>query len=294
MSVFTRKYIAVVDSSTRTSGTSSNFQVRIDLPIDNKYNRVILLSAIVPKSYYLIQAGYNTFTLREGAAYFTITIPIGNYSITELLLSLNTLLNAISGIGQEYVVTYSKLTGKLTFTIIAEVVNTYLIFTTNLFDTLGFDKNSTNVFTSSTLVSTNVVNLNPYECLYIRSDMTANSYGTILDIVPMCMSPNYSFVYYQNTTDHTQKELVGNHNTTFTFTVTDNQNRIVDLNGKDITFTLCLHRDTREITEDLTRENILIKNQEAMVRASENSLNGVPIANKGSVDESIYSVGWER
>lgn len=287
MSVFTRKYIAIVDSSTRTSGTSSNFQVKIDLPVDNKYNRVIMLSAIIPKSYYVIRSGYNTFILREGANYFTITIPVGNYSIAELIITLNTLLNAVSGIGQEYVVTYSKLTGKLTFTIIAEAVYTYLNFTTHLFDTLGFEKDSSNLFVGSTLTAPNMVNMNPYECLYIRTDMCSNSFGTILDIVPMCMSPNYSFVYYQNTTDHTQRELVSNHNTTFTFTITDNLNRIVDLNGKDVTLTLCMHRDTREITDDVLRESILIKNQEALLA----SMTRPPIQHEGTLDESIYTIG---
>ena len=162
MSVFTRKYIAIVDSSTRTSGTSSNFQVKIDLPVDNKYNRVIMLSAIIPKSYYVIRSGYNTFILREGAAYITITIPVGNYSIAELILTLNTLLTNASLNGQEYVVTYSKVTGKLTFTITAEAVYTYLNFTSNLFDTLGFEKDSSNLFVGSTLVAPNMVNMNPY------------------------------------------------------------------------------------------------------------------------------------
>ena len=232
MSIFTRKYIAIVDSALRLNGTSSSFQFKIDLPNNNTYNRVLLLTAVIPKSYYLVSAGNNTFQIQEATQLRLITIPIGNYTLSTFLVAIAL---AMCAGGYTYTVVYSSLTNKLTFTVSGySGYIPQLIFTTNLFECFGFSKNSTNTFvqaTLCTLTSTAMINLNPYEVLYIRSDMTANSFGTILDIVPMCITPNYSFVSYQNTTEHTMRELVGNRNTIFTFTITDNLNRIVDLNG---------------------------------------------------------------
>jgi hypothetical protein len=288
MSIFTRKYIAIVDSALRLNGTSSSFQFKIDLPNNNTYNRVLLLTAVIPKSYYLVSAGNNTFQIQEATQLRLITIPIGNYTLNTFLVAI-ALAMCSGNLAYTYTVVYSSLTNKLTFTVSGySGYIPQLIFTTNLFECFGFSKNSTNTFvqaTLCTLTSTAMINLNPYEVLYIRSDMTANSFGTILDIVPMCITPNYSFVSYQNTTEHTMRELVGNRNTIFTFTITDNLNRIVDLNGKDITLTLCIHHDTQELTTDILRESLLIKNQSNLIKTSE-----IPAINSGTLDESVYTI----
>jgi hypothetical protein len=208
--------------------------------------------------------------------------------MTDMLAELKRALEVVGTF--TYTATYSKLTGKISYSVSGNSgVQPMFIFATDLFDTLGFDKNTTNTFVANSIQSTNVANLNPYECVYIRSDMTATSFGTILDIVPMVLSPNGAYVYYQNTSDHTQRELVSNHNTVFTFTITDSNNVIIDLNGKDISFVLCIHRDTREMTEDLMRENILITNQEAISREKERP----PIQNQGTIDESVYTIGFK-
>ena len=288
MSIFTRKYIAVVDSALRLNGTSSNFQYKIDLPNNNAYNRVILLTAVIPKSFYMVSTGNNTFQIQELGVLRLITIPVGNYTITTFQTAILLAMN--SGTSYTYTVSYSTLTNKFTF-----FVSGYsgfmpqFIFTNSLYECFGFAKNSTNVFIQSSvcsLPSTAMINLSPYEVLYIRSDMTAHSYGCILDIVPMCLTPAYSFVSYQNTTDHTMRELVGNQNTIFTFMITDNQNRIVDLNGKDITLTLCLHHDTQELTSDVLRESLLISNQSNILK-SHGHADGVA---DGNLDESSFTV----
>ena len=288
MSIFTRKYIAIIDSALRLNGTSSSFQYKIDLPNNNTYDRVLLLTAVIPKSYYLVSNGNNTFQIQEATQLRLVTIPIGNYTLSTFLTAIALAMS--SGISAyTYTVVNSSLTNKLTFTVTGYGgFIPLLIFTTNLFECFGFSKNSTNTFIQSascTLTSTAMINLNPYEVLYIRSDMTANSFGTILDIVPMCLSPNYAFVSYQNTSEHTMRELVGNRNTIFTFSITDNLNRVVDLNGKDITLTLCLHHDTQELTSDILRESLLIKNQSNLIKTGE-----IPTLNSGTLDESIYSI----
>ena len=88
MSLFTKKFFYIVDSSDRLSGTTNNFTINIPMPTDNHYNRILVNSAVIPKSFYLIRDGYNTFTLKEGTNLWSITIPIGNYTLTEFTTSI--------------------------------------------------------------------------------------------------------------------------------------------------------------------------------------------------------------
>jgi hypothetical protein len=251
------------------------------MPNDNYYNRIILNSAIIPKSFYLIRDGYNTFILKEGVNLWQITIPIGNYTLSEFTTQIQALLDDHTFIQFTYVMTFSKRLGKFTWNISNNSgVQPSFIFTTNVFEPLGFDKNTTNSAAGNVLTSTNIINLNPNEMIYICSDLVNNSENQILEAIPMSNIPDYSYQYYQNTSTHTIKELTNNRNQTFTFQIKDSFHRLLDLNGKNIVFTICCHKEHN--TDELIRENILINNAE--------KLGGVKPVN---LDESSYSIGFK-
>ena len=120
------KYISYVNSYNRVvkSDSTSNFSVQINLPKNNVFDRVVVSQVSIPKSYYMIPLGYNTFTLQEPTKLSqVVTIPAGNYTRTNLLLQLALSLNTASALNYfpvlspyTYNVTASALTGKLTFT----------------------------------------------------------------------------------------------------------------------------------------------------------------------------------
>lgn len=62
----------LIDSSKRISGSTSDFTYQLNIPKNKQYDYVCVLQAIIPKSYYLIQAGLNTFTLQENGVNTTI------------------------------------------------------------------------------------------------------------------------------------------------------------------------------------------------------------------------------
>jgi len=280
MSLFQLKFYHIVDSSDRVSGSTNNFIINIPMPNDNEYNRIILNSAIIPKSFYLIRDGYNTFILKEGVNLWTVSIPIGNYTLTEFTTQIQALLDDHTFIQFTYVMTFSKRLGKFTWSISNNSgVQPSFIFTTNVFEPMGFDKNTTNTAVGNVLTSTNIINLNPNEMIYVCSDLVNNSENQILEAIPMSNIPDYSYQYYQNTSTHTIKELTNNRNQTFTFQIKDSFHRLLDLNGKNIVFTICCHKEHN--TDELIRENILINNAE--------KLGGVKPVN---LDESSYSIGF--
>ena len=77
------QHVVYVNSADRLSGTSDNFTYNINLPSDKKFNKVVVLDALIPKSYWLVQNGYNTFQLTENGVTATVTLPVGNYNLNS-------------------------------------------------------------------------------------------------------------------------------------------------------------------------------------------------------------------
>ena len=58
------KSIFYIDSQNRTSGTSEIFSIiSLLMPPHNNYNLIVVMQCNIPKSFYLVSAPYNQFTL---------------------------------------------------------------------------------------------------------------------------------------------------------------------------------------------------------------------------------------
>ena len=105
--------------------------------------------------------------------------------------------------------------------------------------------------------------------IFICSDLVNNAVGSILEVIPMCATPDFSFVHYQATSTHQIKELTNRNNQTFDFRITDSRYNVLDLNGKEVSITICIHEE--DDTNMLIKENILIKNSEKLNRRLQQS-----------------------
>ncbi len=54
-----------LDSPNRTSGSAGNLSINFAMPPNNRYDRIVVMQASIPKSSYLVSAPYNTFQLVE-------------------------------------------------------------------------------------------------------------------------------------------------------------------------------------------------------------------------------------
>lgn len=255
-----------IDSSNRTSGTDSNFQINVNLP-KNNFNRVALLQLSCPKSFYNFSTDKNTFTLRELGMDVTITIPIGNYNRELLLSTLSSLLtqaSATAGRNWVYKVTYgsSPNTGLLTFTVTGNTGQPSLIFTKYCFIQLGFFGNSTNTFASSSLISVSCSSLSPVNRIYVKSNMCSTSDQSILQEV-LQTYPDNSFIYYENiNVDINSKPFVGNTNTTFGFIITDRFGEPIDTHGVNIMMSVLLYEKNN--TDEIHKQELQIKSLERL------------------------------
>jgi len=106
---------------------SSEFSWEFPFPV-KEIKEVRLIGGTIPVPYLNIDSGWNKFTFCEGSTKAIITLPVGFYTISSLISSLQTQLNFI-GIGNVYTVSQDPLNGRITITAIGG--NTfYLLFAT--------------------------------------------------------------------------------------------------------------------------------------------------------------------
>lgn len=91
---YIRKYDLLIDSKDRdlTLFKENKYQIDLDEPIHNVFS-IELLNAIIPNSDYIINNSNNLLYFEENNTEQYITIPIGNYSLSELGSEIQTQLN---------------------------------------------------------------------------------------------------------------------------------------------------------------------------------------------------------
>lgn len=250
MSLIKSQQIIHINSKFRESGTDDSFTTRINLKKNNNFDHVAVLSCSIPKSYYLVPLGENTFVNRENGNDNIITIPEGNYSITSFLYVLNNTI--FTGMLSQYSATFpdskQPQTGKLTFTNTNNTASTFIFENNHLPEIFGFERGSSNTFTigqnSSSLVSKNVCNFNKESTLFLRSDLCSNGGEDDILLELFCSSnPDYSTINFDNSgnLEEHSKKLVGGLSNIFNFTLTDEYGSRINLNGINMLITLCFY-----------------------------------------------------
>lgn len=242
-----------VYSNDRTSSSVSNSDFTIELNINQGrgYDHMVVLQAAIPTSYYMCASGFNTFTFKEDSTSHTITVPVANYNVTQLMTVLDSLLEAASTTSAQFSITYPSSdttgdTGKITFTITSGSATVYqFIFnsTTGINVLMGFDRSSTNSFSGGVLTSTNVINMKTSKMIYITCDQIHDSCGTILQEIPNQAWGGMSIIGFQTTDIKAwSKKIVSQPTKLFHFTLRDEANQAIDLNGQTWTFSLLFYK----------------------------------------------------
>ncbi len=100
------------NSSNRTFGTSSNFQIQYSLRQFYKCNSLYISSVTIPSSFYVINTINNFLFIIFGQSEYEIIVNPGNYTPSELVAAIQTPLSAIS---TDLTVSYNTNTGLFTF-----------------------------------------------------------------------------------------------------------------------------------------------------------------------------------
>lgn len=268
------------NSKDRISGRNSNFQ---SFPVDlgnQSFDSVALVQASIPKSFYNMPSGYNTFTLREfdglTTTSVTITIPPGNYTRINLASVLSTLLTNASPDGLTYTVTYPPSTEADTFhyTIQVNAPDSYAISV--IFSTrspvrqLGFDV-GTYIFSEVTLIlqtleSVNALNLSYILRAFIKSNIVSNATDGILEeLLNLGSFPSSSVMSFQQVSFDLNSRVFNKDNkNAWSFALVDSFGVEIDLNNIPWAFSLVLYQ--RNATHEIHKKDLLISNEERLFK----------------------------
>ena len=250
MSFVTNPYYVYINSRERESGTDENFTYNIQFPDGLEFTHVVCLNVLIPKSYYLIQNGplENIFQLKENNTTVTVTVPIGSYLLSSFKTVIGALLTAASPNGLTYTLSYPSLsgadTGKWTYTQTNAAIQSTIITNEHLYEPLGFLRDTTNLFTGTTLVSTCVIKLQSEDRLLIHSNVVNNpGKDDILLSINSTTSVNYSSIAWDNPCpDFYSRILNSKNNNTYNFSLTDENSELIQLNGLNMNLTLLFYK----------------------------------------------------
>jgi hypothetical protein len=251
-----------INSYNRLSGSSNNFQFDISNQIRSNiyYDKVCLVNASIPKTYYLINNTSNRLIINEVGVDYTVIIQNGNYS----LLSLCNYLNISSNLSQ-YGLSYSYFfspninTGKITITVTGNAGNNVILKFTNEENPaliLGFDE--INYTFNNSITSPNICNFELTTSISICSDIVENE--ILFSLTPNVLS--YNFINYQNNSlDHTNKKISKMKNVISIYLIDNISGKILDLNGVNISLCICLFtKNIQDLYYKLHIEDYLFQN----------------------------------
>lgn len=278
MSVGFNRPTYIISSKTRQEGTVNSFTHVVNIGDNSQYDSVGIISSTIPKTYYNCNSlnNNNVFTLVENAVDIPIVIPVGDYNTNNLPIVLGSLLTSASANGITYGVSYpdeliEAQTHKLSFTK-SGALTTSLKFNLNqdCANLLGFSQDDY-TFSGSLLTSVNSIDLNFTQYIIIKSNISFNEGTTNSDNDILCQIPTDNSVAFSNnilynmiSLDDASKKLSNKNSKLFNFSITDDDNELLDLNGHDWSFTIMLweHNTHDELyiqKERTSQKNILIE-----------------------------------
>ena len=240
--------IFYVNSEKRVSGTPSNFQYKLDIPTQERFDTCCVLALTIPKSFYLVRAGQNDFTVVMDGIETVLTVPPGNYTSLNFIPMLTGLLN---GLGQgTFTMSLSTISGKYTYTYTgpATDVQFRLSAPSMLGHQLGFPEVSNSTFVAGTLTSANVLDFIGTSTAFLHSDMVEDTSSILQEVYSDNKVPFSNMIYNCQFPAMYSKKMTNRSSTVFNFSLCDEHGMEIDLNGHELLFTLLLYKK-----EDLTK-----------------------------------------
>lgn len=243
-------YDLIINSENRTNRqltSSTDFTIEIANVVSQPYLLYSLKSATIPKTFYNIEQPRNTFTIIDSVGQNTVTIPRGNYTMTNLLAELQTQLNAL-GV-DTYTTSFSDITGKITIT------SSFANFAINptlatlgglVLDQLGFNLGTQYNAVAGVIEAPNVADISGIKNIYIVIDeftqYLRSTTGTFQNFKVQMNGQFGDIIYWTDESGYHQYFDIAKANKsaikTLHIKLVDQYNQIINLNGREWQFIL--------------------------------------------------------
>jgi len=255
-----------IDSADRLSGTSGNFEYKLNMQHDNNWDQMVLSSSSFPKSYFTVGPYNNTFELYEDnsvisnvpATYQTyeVTIPNGFYNAYDFAYTLKELLDAKSAVYgnyRAYEIDFLPKTFKFDIIGSGGSYVPRLYFRDNSANLiLGFLKLTSyalsGVTFSEEVISAISVNFQFTNFISVKCSISSDIGKIGGDITVLAKIPvqNYqdgaNIEYTMNNLDVLSKNISKATTSIVRFSLHDDEDRIIDFNEQDIQLVIMLYR----------------------------------------------------
>ena len=225
--------------------TISSFSHRFNLSKNSRYNRITLISARIPKSYYTAQSAHGnlSFVLVEDVLSTIITIPEGNYNVNSFSYVLTNLLNNQSPNGFTYSMSFPNSyiepqTFKYTFSVTGNAFQPSFLFTSKSFriiEFLGFKSEGTFPFVSNSLISQRSVKFQHTSYITLRTSMSesrdsVDTDSSILARINVSDVPDGGDIIYEIQDGRDAERVLSNTSSNlYDFQLYDDNNRLLEL-----------------------------------------------------------------
>lgn len=209
----------------------------IEIP-DGFHIYLSVVSCLIPYSFYNINSTNNILQYSfDGVIINTVTIPIGNYNVNNLLTVLKNNMTPL------FIITYDNVQNKFTFT--HPTLDFMFMSSSTCLQILGFNNNVTISSSSLILTSVNCVNVYSIRTVQVNSNLITYNINKvqknnfcILCSVPITCTP-FSLIEYINRTNF-KTNLFLNRISNIKIKLTDDNGNLIDLNGCHYSLTLQL------------------------------------------------------
>ena len=234
--------IFYINSENRITGTSSNFSYQLEIPKDQKYDSCCVLAMTIPRSYYLIRDGQNSCTLTVNGTSYPFTVSPGNYTAINFQPVLLGMLNAF-GVGT-FTMALSSITGKYTYSYsgTGSVVSFTLADPSRLGTSIGLPRSRKFYFCRWNTRIENVLDFISTTTLFLHWDMVMDKTSILQEVYADNTVPFNNLVYNCRDPNMYSKAMQNTQSGVFNFSLCDEHNLEVDLNGQDICVTLLMYK----------------------------------------------------
>ena len=272
MSLISESVVFIVDSSKAISGSGAQFSFKLNMPKGKEFDRVAVLQAIIPKSYYLVNAPFNTMTLTENGVNTTVTLVEGNYNVISFSTLIGALLTSSSSQGWTYTISFpdprvSVDTGLFTYTVSGNgsLQPSFTFPANGVHEQFGMHPGGTMKFVANQMISEHVVKFQVEDVIFIHSDISYNedqSAGNdVLQEIYCSSTPNFTNVVYQNSgaVEVYSKKLLSGDKNIYNFSLTDENQNPINLRGLYCVITIVVYKKNN--IDQLIAKDLLEKNK---------------------------------
>lgn len=233
-----------------------DFDVSLDIDFTKGYDHITISNASIPKTYYILEEDCVLY-VRVGDTEYYINILKGNYNVRSIISILNSKFSQILpfSLVMSYPNIYNSIdTGKFTFT--SNINCMIKVDDYFLGRVLGL---STGIYhvCNNTLVSENVINLQPFDALLIKSNIVKNKENLLQEIFCSTTPFNSSIMFDNNDLLINAKLLQPLSTNNYHFSLQDINDNLVNLNGGEMVFVICIFKISKY--EDMMRHWIEMK-----------------------------------